>query len=76
MKLKVKRVTIGIYNVTDTVSGRYVVIQRNEELSGPQKWIAYAAWNSDIVTDPMWTKAECVRFAQIVHDDAHAVGEV
>jgi hypothetical protein len=67
--IKVRRLAPGEYEVTS--SDLTVNISRYDWLpsSGPQ-WVARAAWDQHIVTDPLWTLADAKRQAEFMIGDA------
>lgn len=57
--LKTIREAAGNYTISDGADSVSVVY--SEEDGG---WLAYAAWNRDIVTDPLETKREAMYYGQ------------
>lgn len=63
----VTRTAPGFYVLSD--GARAVNIIRNEELAGPDKWVAYATWDRYLSTDPLPTKRDAVRCAHEMLDN-------
>lgn len=64
---KTSRIGPGEYTVTDGV--HTIWITRFDHLDGPQ-WVARAAWDRHIVTDPLWTLASAKTAAGFILEDA------
>jgi hypothetical protein len=69
-----RRISHGVYRVAHVVTGLTVAVVRNDQLAGPDKWIAYAEWDTDIVIDPVRTMRDAVSAAgDILRDGAREV---
>lgn len=55
--MKSTKIAAGRYEVKMNKGNTWTLL-KNNDLSGPAKWIAYNDDNSNDVTDPMFTKAE------------------
>lgn len=65
MTVTTRRLSVGYYTVSD---GQHTIhVFRQPGCKGAQ-WISAAAWDRNIVNDPVWTKADAVRDATALLD--------
>jgi hypothetical protein len=57
--MKSRREHSGYYQVTFDNGATFIVL-RNPEISGPDKWMYYAEQDRWHMSDPMWSKADCM----------------
>lgn len=57
--MKSTRESSGYYEVVISTGEKFIVM-RNPEISGPDKWMYYSEDDRYLMSDPLWSKAQCM----------------